>query len=73
MGLARDKGRALASHRQGNFAKTERLYLTVLRANPGDFNALHLLGGIRLEQRRPEDAREQIHRALEVSHALGRG
>jgi tetratricopeptide (TPR) repeat protein len=59
--------KALAAHRKGDIGAAERLYLDILRAAPAEFNALHLLGVIRAQQRRFEEAERLIRRAVQVN------
>jgi protein O-GlcNAc transferase len=54
---------ALALHRSGQFAEAERLYLAALQANPADGKALHLLGVLRAQQGRLEEALAGIQAA----------
>jgi tetratricopeptide (TPR) repeat protein len=58
---------ALKAHRKGDIPTAERLYAKLLRAAPGDFNALHLLGVIRAQQRRLAEADRLIAKALEAN------
>ncbi len=53
------------SYSKGDIPAAERLYTRVLRQTPDDFNALHLLGIIRAEQKRFAEADRLIARALE--------
>ena len=59
--------KALAAHRKGDIGAAERLYLDILRAAPAEFNALHLLGVIRAQQRRFEEAERLIRRAVQAN------
>ena len=43
-------GEAVAHHQRGNLADAERLYRTVLQADKGNFDALHLLGIIHTQR-----------------------
>ena len=58
---------ALKAHRKGDIPAAERLYSKLLRAAPGDFNALHLLGVIRAQQKRFAEADRLIAKALEAN------
>jgi predicted O-linked N-acetylglucosamine transferase (SPINDLY family) len=51
-------------HRRGALSEAERLYASVLQSNPTSFDALHLLGVLRMQQGRPADALPLIDRAL---------
>ena len=57
---------AIALHRQGNLAAAERLYQSVLAGQPEQFEALHYLGVLRLQQNRPADALALLEQALAV-------
>jgi tetratricopeptide (TPR) repeat protein len=58
---------AVKAHRKGDVSTAERLYSKLLRQLPGDFNALHLLGIIRVQQQRFSEADRLIAKALEVN------
>jgi protein O-GlcNAc transferase len=58
--------RAIAFQQRGNLAAAEQLYRAILDAEPHQFDALHLLGVIRLQQRRTEEAIGLIRTALRV-------
>jgi thioredoxin-like negative regulator of GroEL len=47
---------AIELHRQGRLNDAERRYREVLRASPRDFDALHMLGVLKLQQGHPADA-----------------
>jgi len=51
-------------HRTGNLAAAERLYLRLLAAEPDHFDALHMLGVLRCQQRRFDEALALIGDAL---------
>ncbi|MBA2589724.1 MAG: tetratricopeptide repeat protein [Alphaproteobacteria bacterium] len=57
---------AVALHRSGRLADAERLYLQVLAAQPGDFTARHLLGVLRAQTGRMEEALADIGAALAI-------
>lgn len=57
---------AFKFHQEGRFGEAERLYREVLRARPADFEALHMLGILKLQQQQPEDAVRLIGAALDV-------
>ena len=59
--------RALAFHKEGRLTEAEQIYLEILRAAPGDVRAGHLLGMIRYQQGRYQEALELIGRALKGS------
>jgi Flp pilus assembly protein TadD/SAM-dependent methyltransferase len=55
---------ALKHHQAGRFAEAERLYREILASDERHADSLHLLGLIALQQRRFEDAAEQIRLAI---------
>ena len=55
---------AAALQQRGALRDAERRYEAVLKADPGEFNALHLLGVLRIQQGRPADGARLIGRAL---------
>lgn len=55
---------ALGHHRAGQLAEAEAIYRQVLAADPGHFDALHLLGLIALAVGQPEQAVQLISKAL---------
>lgn len=57
-----DEGRRL--HAAGDFAAAEAVYLAVLATRPDDPTALHLLGVLRHQQGRSDEAVELIEKAL---------
>src|SRR5579859_1859520 len=61
--------RAIAAHRKGDLGTAERLYLEILKVAPVEFNALHLLGVIKAQQRRFDEAERLIRRAVEADPA----
>ncbi|MBF0305962.1 MAG: tetratricopeptide repeat protein [Alphaproteobacteria bacterium] len=79
-------GHALASHRDGAYGEAEVLYLRLLDKDPGDVQALYLLGLLWHQLERHEDALTRLGRAMilvpaqveiqchigEVFRALGR-
>jgi protein O-GlcNAc transferase len=56
----------LAAHQRGDFAAAEALYLQILAVDAAHFDALHLLGVVRLNQKRHFDALELIGAALKI-------
>ncbi len=60
-------GQAAALHQRGQLAEAERLYLQVLAAAPKAFGPRHMLGVLRAQQGRPEEARELIASALAIN------
>ncbi len=57
---------AFKFHQEGRLGDAERLYREVLRTKPRDFEALHMLGILKLQQNQPDDAVRLISVALEV-------
>jgi protein O-GlcNAc transferase len=53
--------------RQGNLDDAEQLCHAVLRDRPGDFDAKHLLGVIRLQQTRYDEAERLLTEALNIN------
>jgi|HubBroStandDraft_1064217.scaffolds.fasta_scaffold00033_30 protein O-GlcNAc transferase len=62
--------RAMALHQQGRLDEAARIYRAVLDRDPGDLNALHLLGALRLQQGRAAEALALIGRALAAAPAV---
>ena len=58
---------AVTLHRQGRLAEAEALYKTALQRMPRNFDALHLLGVVRFQQRDFGRAADLIRRALRVN------
>lgn len=77
---------AMEQHRAGQFARAEALYVEILRQDPGNVDAIHLLGVLALQGGRPDVAVQLIGRAIsrkgdvetfhynlaEALHALGK-
>jgi predicted O-linked N-acetylglucosamine transferase (SPINDLY family) len=59
--------RAIACHQRGQLGEAERLYLDILKAQPGHFDAQHLLGIVRHQQGRGLEALALIDAALQVN------
>jgi tetratricopeptide (TPR) repeat protein len=53
---------AVTLHRQGQLRDAEKIYTRVLKAAPDNFDALNLLGGVKLQQGHPGEA-ERLFRA----------
>jgi tetratricopeptide (TPR) repeat protein len=64
--------RAVDAHRSGNLDFAEQIYREILKAQPENVHAIHLLGVVALQKGRPEDACELIQSAIkrDDSHAL---
>ncbi|MGC4030193.1 MAG: tetratricopeptide repeat protein [Tepidisphaeraceae bacterium] len=56
---------ALEQHRAGQFARAEMLYMEILRQDPGNVDAIHLLGVLAHQGRKPDIAVQLIGRAIE--------
>src|SRR3977135_2681922 len=52
---------------QGRLAEAERIYAAIVACMPDHFDALHLLGVLRQEQRRPAEALSLIAAALRLN------
>ncbi len=61
---------AIQLHRQGRLDEAERLYAAVLAKRPNDVDANHLLGAMRLQQDRNDEAIRLIGAALKVNRKL---
>jgi protein O-GlcNAc transferase len=57
---------AVALHRSGRLVEAERLYLQVLATDPRDFTARHLLGVVRAQAGRMDEALADIEAALAI-------
>lgn len=57
---------AFKFHQEGRLADAERLYREVLQKKPRDFEALHMLGILKLQQNQPGDAVGLIAAAIAV-------
>ena len=55
---------ALEQHQLGNFARAEALYVEILRQDPGNVDAMHLLGVLANQGGQPGVAVELISRAI---------
>ena len=63
--IARAIRQAAALHRQGKLNDAQQLYEAILLRQPDHFDALHLLGVLRAQHQRPDEAVTLISRALE--------
>jgi tetratricopeptide (TPR) repeat protein len=57
-------GHALTLHKQGRLAEAEAVYEQMLRRHPESFDALHMLGVLATQARRPDRAVEYLQKAL---------
>jgi protein O-GlcNAc transferase len=64
--LAQTVRQALALHRQGRLAEAERLYRAALAAQPRQFEALHFLGVLKLQQGDAGEALELLRAATKA-------
>jgi protein O-GlcNAc transferase len=62
--LERPLKQAVECHRLGRLAEAEMAYLEVLRLDPNQSHALHLLGVVLTQTRRPAEGAELIRRSL---------
>ena len=65
--LSRLQRQACNSFQQGHLDRAERLCAGILEYRPDDFDALHLLGLLNLQRRRPGDALRFLSQALKVN------
>ncbi|HVY59094.1 MAG TPA: tetratricopeptide repeat protein [Xanthobacteraceae bacterium] len=57
---------ALTLHRQGRLAEAEQRYMRILTGNPRDFDALHLLGVLKLQRGDAEEALRLVGAAIAI-------
>lgn len=57
---------AIARHQEGDLAQAERLYREVLREQPQNADALHLLGVVALQAGQPQSALELIGQSVRI-------
>ena len=60
-------GQAVAFHQAGELGEAERLYRAVLRSEPRQFDALHLLGLLEAGRGRNDEALRLLDRALAIN------
>ena len=60
-------GEAVALHRQGQLREAERIYARVLKAAPGHFDALNLLGAVKIQQGQFGQAQRLFSAAIKVN------
>jgi predicted O-linked N-acetylglucosamine transferase (SPINDLY family) len=65
-----DLQHAMALHQQGRLAEAERAYRDILRQNPTDADAWHLLGIVALQSGHPEPAAALIARSIELNDRI---
>ncbi|MFZ0693018.1 MAG: tetratricopeptide repeat protein [Alphaproteobacteria bacterium] len=57
---------AFAAHQAGDFVKAELLYRQILALDPKHFDALHMLGVLKQQQKNYSEAQQLIARAIET-------
>jgi tetratricopeptide (TPR) repeat protein len=65
--LGQALGEAVTLHRQGQLREAERIYARVLKAAPGHFDALNLLGAVKLQQGQFGEAQRLFSAAIKVN------
>lgn len=60
-------GEAVALHRQGQLREAERIYARVLKAAPDHFDALNLLGAVKIQQGQFGEAQRLFSAAIKVN------
>jgi tetratricopeptide (TPR) repeat protein len=68
--LGQALSQAVALHRQGQLREAEKIYARVLKVAPNNFDALNLLGAIRLQQGQFGEARRLFGAALKANPAV---
>jgi predicted O-linked N-acetylglucosamine transferase (SPINDLY family) len=69
MDLRRVFEQGLAAHQAGRFAEAEGIYRQVLRAEAGNFPALHMLGFLKAQQGKYDEAITLLHKAVRANPA----
>ncbi len=69
MDLRRLFEQGLAAHQAGRFAEAENIYRQVLRAEAGNFPALHMLGFLKAQQGKYDEAITLLHKAVRANPA----
>ena len=67
MALSEALQRAFAAHQARHLAEAERMYKRIIRAEPGCFDALHLLGVLKAESGFREEAERLLAKALTIN------
>src|SRR5882757_6758977 len=57
----------VAAHRTGNLVQAEKLYRQLLRADAGYFPALHMLGYLKAQQGRYDEAIPLLNKAVKIN------
>jgi tetratricopeptide (TPR) repeat protein len=71
--LGQALGEAVALHRQGQLREAERIYARVLKAAPDHFDALNLLGGIKILQGQFGEAQRLFAAAVKARPEIAAG
>jgi tetratricopeptide (TPR) repeat protein len=71
--LGQALGEAVALHRGGHLREAERIYARVLKAAPDHFDALNLLGGIKVQQGQFGEAQRLFAAAVKANPAIAAG
>jgi Flp pilus assembly protein TadD len=58
---------AISAHQSGHLAEAQTIYRSVAAGDPADAGAIHLLGVVAYQREAPEQAIEQIGRAIRVN------
>jgi tetratricopeptide (TPR) repeat protein len=71
--LGQALGEAVALHRGGQLREAERIYARVLKAAPDHFDALNLLGGIKVQQGQFGEAQRLFAAAVKANPTIAAG
>ena len=71
--LGQALGEAVALHRQGQLRGAEKIYARVLKAAPDHFDALNLLGAVKMQQRQLGEALRLFGAAVKANPAIAAG
>jgi tetratricopeptide (TPR) repeat protein len=71
--LGQALGEAVALHRQGQLREAERIYARVLKAAPDHFDALNLLGGVKIQQGQFGEAQRLLAAAVKARPEIAAG
>jgi tetratricopeptide (TPR) repeat protein len=67
LNLGQALGEALTLHRQGQLREAERVYARILKAAPDHFDALNLLGAVKIQQGQFAEAQRLFSAAIKVN------
>ena len=62
--------KAYAAHQEGNLAEAEKFYIAAIKIQPDHFDAIHLLGALKCQQKQYEEAYHLISSALKLNSGL---